>query len=133
MLNSKNRQYLALYGSLMQSMGGLRNFCQQNELKFIDQCQIKGCLYDLGDYPGLVLGGGSVIGELYQVTDHSILKKLDAYERFYPDNQKNSLYLRIKVELIHPDQHAWVYAYNQPVDSAEKIESGDWCDFTRSI
>lgn len=113
----------------MKKLGGLTRLDIANELRFIGHCEIKGCLYDLGDYPGLVLGDGMVIGELYRMTDLSIFNMLDTYERFDPNNQRKSLYLRTKVALINPDQHAWIYIYNQSVDSAERIESGDWHNF----
>ena len=45
-------------------------------------CTIQGLLYDLGEYPGLKPGEGSVIGELFEVRALSVFHQLDEYERY---------------------------------------------------
>ena len=48
------------------------------EAKFIGQAKVRGCLYDLGEYPCLLLdeAGSSVLGEVYEIDDE-ILRQLD--------------------------------------------------------
>lgn len=131
-MQTSNKQYIALYGSLMKSMGGLEKLCIRNELMFIDHCEIKGALYDLGHYPGLVLEDGIVKGELYRILDLSILNRLDRFERSNPDKPEKSLYIRTSVTLIRPEQQAWVYVYNQRLKAVQRIESGDWYSFIKT-
>lgn len=125
------RAHLALYGTLVA--GGLRRVGGgvEDALVFVGPCRIPGRLFDLGPYPGLVAsdplpGGGSVAGELYAVRDDAVLRRLDAFEDYRPDDPEGSEYLRRRVRLAEPDLEAWVYLYNRDVTGMPRVESGDW-------
>jgi gamma-glutamylcyclotransferase (GGCT)/AIG2-like uncharacterized protein YtfP len=53
------------------------------EAKFIAEATVRGKLYDLGAYPGLVLDEFSSLaaGEVYEVDDET-LKQIDDFMRF---------------------------------------------------
>lgn len=92
-----------------------------------DVVKVPGKLYDLGWYPGIVLGNNEnpeegesfVVCERITVDDNR-LAQLDAYEGYYPHNPENSLYLRKKIGTD------WIYVYNHSVKNSKLVESGDW-------
>ena len=130
-LYSPSTQYIAVYGSLMTGMGGREELGVGDQLGFSGRCEIGGRLFDLGEHPGLLLGPGIVHAELYEIADHSILQRLDAYEDYDPDDPEGSLYIRKLVRLARPDRDAWLYEYNRDVSGRPSIPSGDWKRFTR--
>ncbi len=103
----------------MRGCGGDRRAGVEGALRFLEPCRIPGALWDLGEYPGLVEGGGEVRGELYEV-ELATLAALDAYE------EEGSLYLRKRVALNEPRLEAWVYLYNGSLDRARPIPGGCW-------
>ena len=78
-------------------------------------------LYDLGAYPGVVKGGGRVVGELVELPDDALLAYLDEVEGIHDEPP---LYRRERIEV--DDAQAWIYVYARTVDQARRIESGDW-------
>lgn len=121
-------EYVAVYGSLRSGFALPDRPDVGDALVDVGQCVIQGCLYDLGDYPGLVAGDGRVIGELYKVRRLSVFRELDEYERYDPRKPEDSLYLRRATRLLEPAIDAWIYVYNRPIDSAQLIPSGDWSE-----
>lgn len=95
---------------------------------------VRGTLYDLGEYPGAVLGEGSVIrGDLLELLDApAVWLALDTYEGFEPAAVSESLFIRTRCEAQLPDGRSiecWMYVYNQPLPAAARlIESGDYTD-----
>lgn len=92
-----------------------------------DIVKVPGKLYDLGWYPGIVLGnhenpqeGDSFVTCERITVDDDRLRELDNYEGYNPDHPEQSLYLRKKVG------QDWIYVYNHSVEGHELIESGDW-------
>lgn len=117
---------IAVYGLLRAGESGFARFGLASAFKPRGPCVISGELWDLGAYPGLVPGEGQVVGELFELTDTSVLPKLDAFEDYWPDDPARSRYDRVKVRLVQPDLSAWVYVWKLSVDTATRIESGDW-------
>ena len=87
---------LFVYGSLLK---GLRLHYHLEDARFIDEACLKNAkLFDLGNYPALVLeGDGIVYGELYAV-DRLILGNLDFVEGVEEDSSQ-SLYKRVLQEI----------------------------------
>jgi len=85
--------------------------------------QIPGKLYDLGWFPGIILGGeGLVTCEKIEVED---LTAVDAYEGYNPRFTIESLYIR------RPILDGWIYEYNQEFDPQRLVACGDWLIYTR--
>lgn len=104
---------LFVYGSLLK---GLRLHYHLEDARFIDDAFLKNAkLYDLGNYPALVLeGDGIVHGELYAV-DRLILGNLDFVEGVEKDTSR-SLYRRVLQKIKLKDgrsARAYVYVFNQ--------------------
>ena len=94
--------------------------------KFVAPAKVSGSLYDLGEYPGLVLGQSNapVIGEVYEVDD-DLLNELDDFEA-------SSNYLRKQVEIsLGPlKSMCWTYEPDPEFYSLHKlIASGDWLEY----
>lgn len=97
--------------------------------KFIGQAKVSGRLYDLGEYPGLLVdeSSSSVIGEVYEIDDE-ILEKLDEIEA-------TSDYLRKQVEVSPGNRsvRCWVYEPNPESYSLQTlITSGDWIEYAKT-
>ena len=97
---------------------------------FVADASVRGRLYDLGAYPGLLLNDSSslVIGEVYEVDDE-ILQELDDYEA-------SSNYLRKEVETTagNQSQTCWIYVPEhdaQYYSDRTLITSGDWMEYAR--
>lgn len=126
-LDCNKKDYLALYGSLMRGFGEVEKISTIQKLEYKGSCNIPGSLYDLGEYPGLVPDDDSVVvGELYVVKDSRIFREFDIFERYDPNNRKDSLYVRSCIRLREPKLDAWVYIYNKETSGKERIYSGDW-------
>jgi gamma-glutamylcyclotransferase (GGCT)/AIG2-like uncharacterized protein YtfP len=96
--------------------------------------RIRGSLYDLGEYPGVVLEGtGWVHGELYRVPGMAErLSVLDQAEAYDAGDEAGSLFLRRRVAVLIGDgssREAWIYVLNEharPPARGPRIQSGDW-------
>src|SRR5262249_36826380 len=84
------------YGTLL---GGRRPAAiarTAERLAVLGPATVRGRLYDLGEYPGLVLdpAANEVHGTICTVPDEAVLAALDAYEGFEPDAPARSLFVR---------------------------------------
>lgn len=97
--------------------------------KFVADAKVSGSLYDLGEYPGLMLNDSNspVIGEVYEVDDE-LLNELDNFEA-------SSNYVRKQVEVsVGADRRrCWTYEPDPEFYSLSKlITSGDWLEYART-
>ncbi len=130
-LHPPSKEYIAMYGSLMTGMGAREELNVGDQLVYVGRCEIGGSLFDLGNYPGLLLGSGIVHAELYEIGSTAVIPRLDTYEHYDPDEPEGSLYIRRLVRLVQPDCDAWLYEYNRDVSGRPSISSGDWKRYTR--
>ena len=136
-------EFLLLYGSLGSREPMHAELGLDKALQLLGRREIHGSLYDLGEFPGLVLGPGRVVAELFQICDASVLLRLDKYEGYDPAKPEQSLFRRTALRLPryrywianklhgHPTIDAWVYVYNQPIGGKHKIEERLWHDYKR--
>ncbi|AYN27816.1 gamma-glutamylcyclotransferase [Buttiauxella sp. 3AFRM03] len=106
-----------VYGSLRRKQGN--SHWMTNAQWLGDHHVDNYALYNLGHYPGVVPGEGSVVGEVYRI-DASTLSELDALRT------KGGEYKRQLIQT--PYGSAWMYVYQRQVDGLTRIESGDWVD-----
>lgn len=109
-------KYVFVYGTLMKNQGNHRCL---NDSIYIGDGVIDGYeMYDLGSYPGIVEGKGTVIGEVYQITGETE-NRLDCLEG------EGDLYLK-KPVIVRLDNNqtvfAIVYVYNRSVLGRQKLE-----------
>jgi len=123
-----NKHLVFVYGTLRR--GGARAISNIfPDSKFIADANVRGRLYDLGAYPGLLLNetNSLAIGEVYEVDDE-ILSKLDAFEA-------SSYYWRKQVEITlnTHKRMCWIYEPNPEFYSPRTvITSGDWIEYART-
>ena len=94
-----------------------------------------GRLVDVGRYPGLLHGEGTVTGEVYRVSDAQ-LARLDEVEEMVPGDRAASQYWREQVTVLEgalAGQSVWTYVYNQPVDGLTPIAHGDYRRYIREV
>lgn len=82
---------------------------------------VRGTLYHLGEYPGLVESEGDerVPGLILALDDDSALARLDRYE-----GVDEGLYVRRLVAIARDDgvvDEAWIYFYARPVTGRQRI------------
>ena len=116
---------LFVYGTLKRRAPG-RPHRLLRSAQFVGSASVRGRLYDLGRYPGLVrerANDGRVFGELYELPDDvakRALRNLDEYEGQEFDRQR--------MYAVLPDgrrRASWVYVLReQPRDSARPVQSG---------
>ena len=101
----------------------------------LGMAKTRGILYDVGRYPAMVSGDGTVVGEVYDLEPEQ-LKTIDLLEGYEENDPSCSHYIRIRVPVIFEDaksDEAEVYLYNQIVHGLTLIESGDYCQYLGSL
>jgi gamma-glutamylcyclotransferase (GGCT)/AIG2-like uncharacterized protein YtfP len=88
---------------------------------FLGQGHVRGQLLDLRGYPGLVVGGGRVRGELYRLHDAELLRTLDREEGYNFERRRAGVSLSDGRRST-----AWVYRYRGPQHRAVLIPDGDY-------
>ena len=119
---------LFVYGTLLKGME--REFILTDS-RYTGPAMFQAQLFDLGDYPGMKVGRGLVVGELYEI-DEVILDSLDRLEGYKTYREKDSLYLRREVEIQRMDGgsvQAFCYFYNHGIKNHNLIISGDYRRF----
>lgn len=101
-----------VYGTLKR--GGAREKCWPRKPLRIEPATVRGALYDLGKYPGLVAGDDLVTGELWHFAVgvmSATLTALDEVEGYC--GGPNDWYRReiIACQTISATQNAWTYLY----------------------
>lgn len=120
------RELVFVYGTLRRSAS---NHFRMSSADFLGEGEIKGRLYKISWYPGLVLSeGGFVKGEIYSV-DPEHLRKLDAFEGLPPESTVGEEYRRIRAMVS--DTHGrsyltWTWEWIGQFDEKDYIPQGDW-------
>ena len=123
-----DKHLVFVYGTLRR--GGVRAMPEIFPgSKLVGGAKVRGSLYDLGAYPGLLLdeAGAQVAGEVYEI-DEEILNGLDEIEA-------SSYYVRRRVEVSVGDDEmtCWVYEPNPELyDLRTLIASGDWIEYAKT-
>ena len=123
-----NKHLVFVYGTLRFGSARAMSLRFRNS-KFIADTKVRGKLYDLGAYPGVLLDDSDslVIGEVYEVDDE-ILDQLDEFEA-------SSDYWRkpVEVSLGTHQTTCWLYEPNPAIHSSRTlITSGDWIEYAKT-
>jgi|GEM_PF-1281478 len=115
-----------VYGTLLKVM------CRSEVMAtgvFLGNASIRAILYDLGPFPAILEGDGTVYGELYDVPPDK-LRELDWIEAYYQDDPARSLYIseEISVTLLSDgsDHSACAYFFKCAIEQGIRIECGDY-------
>ena len=117
-----------VYGTLRRGGAGAMSV-RFPGAKFVAEAEVRGSLYDLGEYPGLLPDGSGppVVGEAYEVGGE-LLSELDEFEA-------TSNYRRQRVEIsLGPRSRAgWTYVPDPEFHSPRTlIASGDWVEYAEA-
>jgi gamma-glutamylcyclotransferase (GGCT)/AIG2-like uncharacterized protein YtfP len=118
---------LFVYGTLLPGRAPAEIADVVNALVPVGPATVRGRLYDLGEYPGVILNGpaddeaDTIPGQVFALPPDPpalarALQRLDAYEAYYPDDPAHSLFVRRRTAIHRLDgltQSCWIYVYNQ--------------------
>jgi len=130
---------LFVYGTLRRDSPNSRHAMLARAARLVGRARMRGRLYQLGGYPGLVPAPDAerwVQGEVYELTDpEALLARLDEYEGCGPRDPEPHEYERVRAEAWMASgarEEAWVYVYRGPLSEKREIVSGDYCEPSRS-
>ena len=133
-------QHLFLYGTLLPPEAPKEIASIVKRLRRLGSAQVRGRLYDFGEFPGAVLDPLSrtmIHGELVALpSDGRILDALDRYEEFDPLAPKRSLFVRRKAKVRMANgstREGWIYVYNRLPGNAPLISGGDYQRYKESL
>jgi gamma-glutamylcyclotransferase (GGCT)/AIG2-like uncharacterized protein YtfP len=120
--------YLFAYGTLIPGCEPAQMNSVCSRLEVIGEGTVPGALYDLGAYPGVVEGDGTVRGVVLRVPPDA-WPAMDAYEGCPIPGGDDGLFKRAMSratlstgELLD----CWLYVYARDVDGHRVVPSGDW-------
>lgn len=133
MPDPESPEYVFVYGTLRQDSPHPLATLLAREARPVGVGSLRGRLYDLGAYPGVVLdpeGEHLVHGEVLELRDGStVLAMLDDYEGCSPPNPPPALFIRDRatIELSGGRRiEAWVYTCAHPCDESRFVPGGRW-------
>lgn len=93
----------------------------------VADASVAGTLFDLGSYPGAVLGGTArVVGEIYAITS-ALEAQLDLLEEVKPDDSGEYIKREVKVQAGAEELVCLVYEIHpKRIVGRPVIASGDW-------
>jgi gamma-glutamylcyclotransferase (GGCT)/AIG2-like uncharacterized protein YtfP len=120
---------LFVYGTLLDADNEYAIYLKDNS-RFYAEGQLKGRLYDIGEYPGAILakvGNEYIYGTILQLDDPgAALQVIDDYEGFDKGQPFPNEFIRVSadIETGAGKITCWVYLYNLPVTGLPWIKSG---------
>lgn len=118
-------ELIFVYGALRK---GASNDWRMKGAQWLGPAEVSGTLVRVDWYPGLVLGGGSmVLGEVYKVGPE-LMNELDEFEGIGSEDERNGEYHRVKAEVSFKGEplNVWIYEWLKGVEGYPVVESGDW-------
>jgi gamma-glutamylcyclotransferase (GGCT)/AIG2-like uncharacterized protein YtfP len=134
-------RHLFVYGTLRKEARNSMFHLMTSQALLIGPARVRGNLYDLGEYPGLVLVSDRtrtswVYGDLYELKDVArMLAVLDDYEGWGPDHPCPGEFERILCTVLTEagrQSKAWAYAYRGSTSDKRLIVSGDYLGISTS-
>lgn len=123
-------RHVFVYGTLRR--GDVRDITRLRPAPvFVGMASVAGVLYDLGPYPGLLLGGaGRVVGEVYAI-GAELECLLDEIEEVWPQQSGEYSRREVAVEMAGARAAAGLVCLVYEINAARLagcavINSGDW-------
>ncbi|MFI5297215.1 MAG: gamma-glutamylcyclotransferase [Polyangiales bacterium] len=123
---------LFVYGSLMAGQPANGLLRAMRGAKRIGSATVRGTLFDLGDYPGIVLDDVAptrVAGEVWEFAfSPTLFVALDEYEGYVRSSPKSSLFSRVRKRVLlgRESTVAWLYVLTKRDPKWKAIDAGDW-------
>jgi gamma-glutamylcyclotransferase (GGCT)/AIG2-like uncharacterized protein YtfP len=130
-ISENQTDYIFVYGTLRRDSPEGAHKAYLNGTHFISPAQIRGRLYMVNYYPGLVLTETDhwATGEVYLIQHASQLHDLDVYEGCAKKSPQPHEYARQIVDVVLSDGEilqAWAYVYILNTQNLPVIESGNF-------
>lgn len=113
-----SKNIIFTYGTLMKGQSNHSRFLSDNQ--FVESGKIEGYeMYDLGWFPGIIAGDGTVYGEVYAVSDEDLV----AINRL---EGEGDLYIKTEVKVLLDSGKtiaASAYVYNHSVEDCKRLYS----------
>jgi gamma-glutamylcyclotransferase (GGCT)/AIG2-like uncharacterized protein YtfP len=122
---------LFVYGTLRPGLPGPAGHLVDG-LERAGAATVRGLLFDLGEYPGMVAGAGLVHGELLRVGDPGRLAALDDYEGCGGPRPLFRRQLTTARRETGEEVAAWAYFYSRSVTGTVQIPAGDYAAHRQS-
>lgn len=126
-----------VYGTLLNDIHSMiANHLKTHSILLGDGL-VRGKIYDLGSYPGLIYeptASSMVFGQVFQLNDpNEILTTLDNYEGISPEAPTEDEYAReiIKVEINGEKIDCWAYLYLKSTEGLKQITSGNYLSYLK--
>jgi gamma-glutamylcyclotransferase (GGCT)/AIG2-like uncharacterized protein YtfP len=126
-----NMHYVFVYGTLRSACetGAHKQYLRGAD--FISPAKIRGQLFMVDYYPGLVLSETEhwAMGEIYLLEDEAQLHELDVYEGCAKKSPQPHEYERRMTQVVLSSGEplaAWVYLYKHDTQDLTPINSGDF-------
>jgi gamma-glutamylcyclotransferase (GGCT)/AIG2-like uncharacterized protein YtfP len=126
---------LFVYGTLLPECNLSISTQFLEDAEFLGHGYVFAKLYDLGDYPAMVLDityEHKVFGQIYRLhSPKKTLALLDDYEYINPSFPEDNEYIRavVKVNSREREMNAYAYLYTKDVLPLKKIPSGDYLSY----
>ena len=123
---ARTSRHVFVYGTLRR--GGRNDIARfRPEPFFVANAAIAGALYDLGAYPGVVLGGKRrVMGEIYRI-EPEVEAALDVLEEVADDDAGEYIRRHVTLEAGAQQFECLVYEIHPSrIAGRAVIRSGDW-------
>ena len=121
--------YLFVYGTLRRGVANRFARRLSRCALYVGRGRVRGRLYRIGHYPGLVISGSGddwVVGDVYSVEHQGpVFRMLDAYEGVTAPGEFRRVSVLVVLESGERVQ-AWVYAYTRRPVGLPRIVSGDF-------
>ena len=130
-------QRLFVYGTLRRDSRHSMFHLLARHAEFEGRARIRGRLYDLGEYPGVLITTDRsrwVHGDVYTLKNaDEALARLDEYEGCGPGDPKPHEFEPVMDDAVLEDgriKRVWVYVYRGALDGKQEIPSGDYFERT---
>lgn len=125
--------HIFVYGSLQKVFEDKNEYTKlfHSMTSYVQKGVVKGSLYMVDWYPGLLLNGNTAVhGELYLINHPDLLFLMDEYENAIEESliqtvDENS-YDYLRKEICINNISAWTYVYRRDVNQDKLIIDGDF-------
>jgi len=120
--------YLFAYGTLIPGCEPPQMSAVCARMELVGEATVRGVLYNLGTFPGVVEGEGVVRGVVLRVPPEA-WAAMDAYEGCPIPGGDDGLFKRILTRATLTgggEVECWLYVYAREVGNRGPVPSGDW-------
>lgn len=113
MENKLKVEHVLLYGTLTHGTSRQSELGVDNMLELVGDSYIKGSMYELSSFPGVVDAGDNIYAaQAFRIKHPGVLNLLDTFQEYDPMMEPTSLFTRREVAVPGLGIDAWAYFLN---------------------